>query len=159
VKLAIVCSRAPFAPSPVRDTAERLADALILAGHTAPRIELPFAAPHDAALLDAVVSAAMLRCGDADRAILLNFPAYYARHRERFVWLQSPPGTATGNPSIRQSIANLDARQLATAKLFAADRNVAQMLLQSGGLDAPLLARPADEDDEAWAAVAETLAS
>ena len=82
----LVCAtQVPFMRGGLEMMVENLVDALRNAGHRAEAVQVPAAWDRDR-LLDAATAWRMVPL-DADVVIPVNFPAYYARHPRKVLWL------------------------------------------------------------------------
>ncbi|WP_426573397.1 glycosyltransferase family 4 protein [Aquihabitans sp. McL0605] len=82
----LVCAtQVPFMRGGLEMMVENLVDALRDAGHRAEAVQVPAAWDKDR-LLDAATAWRMVPL-DADVVIPVNFPAYYARHPRKVLWL------------------------------------------------------------------------
>jgi glycosyltransferase involved in cell wall biosynthesis len=82
----LVCAtQVPFMRGGLEMMVENLVDALGAAGHRAEAVQVPAAWDRDR-LLDAATAWRMVPL-DADVVIPVNFPAYYARHPRKVLWL------------------------------------------------------------------------
>src|SRR6478609_8305203 len=82
----LVCAtQVPFMRGGLEMMVENLVDALRESGHRAEAVSVPAAWDRDR-LLDAPTAWRMIPL-DADVVIPVNFPAYYARHPRKVVWL------------------------------------------------------------------------
>lgn len=82
----LVCAtQVPFMRGGLEMMVENLVDALGAAGHRAEAVQLPAAWDRDR-VLDAATAWRMVPL-DADVVIPVNFPAYYARHPRKVLWL------------------------------------------------------------------------
>jgi hypothetical protein len=150
MNVLVLAAMTPFAAGDA-DAAERLVRALRGAGAQAEAMRVPLPRePHKRAM-DAMLLARSLRIVNADRLLVLGFPACLARHGAKTVWLDAPDAMAAP-VALRSALG--DARTV-----FAASQSLADGLVREHGLPVAYLAIPDAGEDALWsAAVARLLA-
>ena len=152
----LVCAtQVPFMRGGLEMMVENLVDALRDAGHRAEAVSVPAAWDRDR-VLDAASAWRMIPL-DADVVIPVNFPAYFARHPRKVLWLAhqhraaydglgqpwSDLGTDDTSLEIHRQLVDWDTRVLAESlSRFTISGVVADRLRRYNGLDASPLYQP-----------------
>jgi len=152
----LVCAtQVPFMRGGLEMMVENLVGALRDAGHRAEAVEIPAAWDRDR-LLDAATAWRMVPL-DADVVIPVNFPAYYARHPRKVLWLAHQHRAAydgLGQPwsdldlseaslEVHRQVVDWDTRVLGECiSRFTISGVVAQRMQQYNGLKATPLYQP-----------------
>lgn len=152
MNLVVVKTSHPFAADVSDQVALLLVEQLNQSGHRAELVKLPYAGVNSESMVKSMIAASMLRMRGVDRIVVHDFPFYYMRHDERVAWLTTtPPVGETG--ALEQAVANMDARQLAQMRRYAASEQTRADLKARCGLDAELLPVPLADDDAGWSHV------
>lgn len=152
----LVCTtQVPFMRGGLEMMVENLVDALGAAGHRAEAVAVPAAWDRDR-LLDAPSAWRMVPL-DADLVIPVNFPAYYARHPRKVLWLAhqhraaydgldqpwSDLGTDDVSLEVHRQLVDWDTRALGECLArYTISGVVAERLRRFNGLDATPLYQP-----------------
>src|ERR1700741_1594707 len=87
MKVAIVNNQAPFVRGGAELLAEWLAEALIERGHDAEIVRIPFSWQPPQRIVDSMLAARLVQLPNVDRVVAFKFPAYYAPHPDKVLWL------------------------------------------------------------------------
>lgn len=152
----LVCAtQVPFMRGGLELMVENLTEALRQAGHRAEAVSVPAAWDRDR-VLDAATAWRLLPL-DADLVIPVNFPAYFARHPRKVVWLAHQHRAAydgLGQPwsdlalddrglEVHRQLVDWDTRVLGEAAArFTISGVVAERLRRYNGLSAEVLYQP-----------------
>jgi glycosyltransferase involved in cell wall biosynthesis len=152
----LVCAtQVPFMRGGLELMVENLVDALRSAGHRAEAVNVPAAWDRDR-VLDAATAWRMIPL-DADVVIPVNFPAYFARHPRKVLWLAhqhraaydglgqpwSDLGTDDASLEVHRQLVDWDTRVLGEClSRFTISGVVAERLRRFNGLDATPLYQP-----------------
>lgn len=152
----LVCTtQVPFMRGGLEMMVENLVDALGAAGHRAEAVAVPAAWDRDR-LLDAPSAWRMVPL-DADLVIPVNFPAYYARHPRKVLWLAhqhraaydgldqpwSDLGTDDVSLEVHRQLVDWDTRALGECLArYTISGVVAERMRRFNGLDATPLYQP-----------------
>ena len=162
MKILVTLPQVPYVLGGAELHSQELVKHLRLAGHEAEVVTHPFGDHSPDAVLEAMVSARMMRLVESsgrrvDRLIAVKFPSYYAPHPHKVVWLLHQHRTAYdlwSHPladlpwfeqglAVRDAIRAADRQLLPDARaLFTISRNVSRRLEHFSGLDAEPLYHP-----------------
>ena len=155
MQVLVCATQVPFMRGGLEMMVENLVDALRSAGHDAEVVQVPAAWDRDR-VLDAAVAWRMVPL-DADLVIPVNFPAYFARHPRKVLWLAhqhraaydglgqpwSDLGTDDASLEVHRQLVDWDNRALAECiSRFTISGVVADRLRTFNGLDATPLYQP-----------------
>ena len=155
MQVLVCATQVPFMRGGLEMMVENLVDALRSAGHDAEVVQVPAAWDRDR-VLDAAVAWRMVPL-DADLVIPVNFPAYFARHPRKVLWLAhqhraaydglgqpwSDLGTDDASLEVHRQLVDWDNRALAEyISRFTISGVVADRLRTFNGLDATPLYQP-----------------
>ncbi|VWB45709.1 glycosyl transferase family 1 [Burkholderia lata] len=87
MKVLVVNNMAPFVWGGAEELATHLAKNLIIAGHQAEVLRIPFQWEPSHGIPSQMLMARSLDLSGADRVIALKFPAYLVRHPKKTLWL------------------------------------------------------------------------
>ena len=155
MRLVVVATSRPFLDSPSVRFGETVVAKLQQFGHQAELVRVPCDDASVESALRSAIAASMLRVRGVERIVAFDFPAYYAHHENKVVWLLDEPQT-TIPPLLAQARANLDSRRLAGIRLYAASAAAAARV-GNFGLTPPVLPVPETGDDDAWKKAVEAL--
>jgi glycosyltransferase involved in cell wall biosynthesis len=161
MRVLVATVQVPFIKGGAESHADGLMNALRARGVDAELVTMPFRfnPPVEViASMDAWVSQDFERqaCGPVDRVICLRFPTFYLKHPRKVVWLihqhrgvyelfNTQYGEKDTTPDalrLRDEVRRRDTESLATAKVFANSRRVAERLLKYNGLTSIPLYHP-----------------
>ncbi len=162
LRIAICAAQVPFTRGGAEVLYESLRDELVLRGHRAEIVALPFNWQSRLAILKSALAWRMVDLSDAagepiDLVIATRFPSYVVRHPRKVVWLIhqfrqiydlrggpfSDFGSRAEDDEVATMIRALDARTLGEARArFAISKNVAERLRRENALDAEPLYPP-----------------
>ncbi len=167
MRIIIATTHVPFVKGGAETLVEMLRQQLVLRGHEAEIVKIPFKWYPDDSLIDSMI---MFRAMDlnefggqhVDLVIAMKFPAFYIKHPNKVVWLMHQHrqaydlwGTEYGDMHkfadpdvIRKVILENDSRYLREAKrIYTISANVSDRLKRYNGIDSvPLYCPPADSD-------------
>ena len=167
MRIAVATAQVPFIAGGAEIMTEGLCSALQRAGHKVEKVMMPFRfGPASRVLqsMDAWESEDFDRfdCGHIDQLIALKFPAFYAKHHSKRVWLMhqhrscyelwdTPNGDSSSNSEsvhLREQIMSRDTATLREArKIFTISQTVSDRLMRFNKLaSTPLLQPPAHAD-------------
>ncbi len=143
VKVLIVTTMAPFVWGGAEALADSLVDQLVLAGHRAETLRIPFKWDPPTVIPSQMLLVRALELFNVDRVIALKFPAYLIRHRHKTIWLLHQYrqaydliGTGMSNLEgqeqlgIRHVINNADTESLTESRAIFCNSPVTQKRLQ-----------------------------
>ena len=87
MKIAIITNQVPFVQGGAEFLVENLKKKLMEYGHEAQIIKLPFCWYPQDRIIDSMMAAKLTRIENADKVIAMKFPAYYAEHPNKQIWL------------------------------------------------------------------------
>ena len=155
MQVLVCATQVPFMRGGLEMMVENLVDALRSAGHDAEVVQVPAAWDRDR-VLDAATAWRMLPL-DADVVIPVNFPAYFARHPRKVLWLAhqhraaydglgqpwSDLGTDDASLEVHRQLVDWDNRALGEClSRFTISGVVAERMRTYNGLDAVPLYQP-----------------
>lgn len=157
MKVLVVNAMAPFVWGGAEALASTLMSQLVVAGHSAELLSIPFQWNPAAQIPSQMLLVRELQVANVDRVIALKFPAYLVRHPHKTLWLLHQfrqaydlDGTALSNISsgpdgdvLRQVIRSADAEAFTEAKrIYAISANVADRLRKFNGVNGEVLVPP-----------------
>lgn len=168
MRIAITTVQLPFFMGGAEMHAQNLKSALVLAGHEAEIITLPFTDYPPSILEEEIIASRLLTlenmwCGEIDLCIGLKFPAYYIPHHNKVIWMlhqhraaydlfDTPYSNLKDDGQgqfIKKVITNADCKYLPEAKrIYANSQNVANRLLRFNGIKAEPLYHPCPDMDK-----------
>ncbi len=154
MRVAIVNNQAPFVRGGAELLAEWLHDKLEDYGHEAEIVRLPFQWNPPERIIDHMLAARLIRLPNVDRVVAFKFPAYYAPHDDKVLWLlhqfrqvydlwgtpfQGIPNTPTGH-RIRDAVVEADRFYLDEARYIYTNSKIVghRLGLYSGLSSEPL---------------------
>ena len=164
MRIAVATAQVPFIAGGAEIMTDGLCSALQRAGHKVERVTMPFRfGPASRVLqnMDAWEAEDFDRfdCGQIDQLIALKFPAFYAKHHSKRVWLMhqhrscyelwnTPNGDSASNPEsvrLREQIMSRDTATLREShKVFTISQTVSDRLMRFNNVaSTPLLQPPA----------------
>ena len=167
MRIIIVTTQVPFVKGGAETHVEMLKEQLVLRGHEAEIVSIPFKWYPDDSLIDSMI---MFRAMDlnefggqyVDLVIAMKFPAFYIKHPNKVVWLMHQHrqaydlwGTEYGDmhkfaypDNLRKVIVESDNRYLREAKrIYTVSANVSNRLQQYNGIDSiPVYCPPEDSE-------------
>ena len=167
MRVIVASVRPPFVPGGADVLAQELIKALLVQGHEADLVMIPFNPIDPSRLADQMLACALIDMRSingvrVDRLIALKFPAYLMPHSEKVVWLlhQHRPAydlwehamgdlrTAAQGKLVRDIIHRADAKMCAeTKRLFTISENVSRRVRRFWNVDSiPLPPPPAHGD-------------
>lgn len=167
MKIAIASAQVPFIRGGAEIMTDGLVDALQRAGHQVETVHMPFYFGPAARVLQSMDAWSALDfnrfdCGNIDVFIPLKFPAFYAEHPNKRVWLMhqhrscyelwnTPNGESSQSIEaieLRDQIFQRDARALRSArKIFTISKTVSDRMMRFNGIESnPILQPPANAD-------------
>lgn len=157
MRIAVVNNCVPFLSGGAEHLAEALHQKLLAFGHESVVIRVPFAWEPPHKVIEAMIACQMLRFDNIDLLIALKFPAYYARHPNKVLWLlhqfrqaydfwgtryQGIPNTPEGL-RMREVIMRTDNVHLsAVRKIFTNSQVTSERLKKFNGIDSEVLFPP-----------------
>jgi glycosyltransferase involved in cell wall biosynthesis len=157
VKIAILTAQVPFTFGCAEGLAHSLEAKLNEYGHVAEVIKIPFKSYPAQSIVEHMLSARLLRVRNTDRAIALEFPAYYVQHDSKIVWLlhqfqqaydlwgtpyQEIPNTPEGM-TIREAVKTADNISLKECKtIYVSSGVISANLRRSHNLESEILYPP-----------------
>ena len=165
MNVAVLDTQAVFSRGPDERLADRLCEALRDSGHGAELVRIPFDDVAHETIVDQMLAVRLVVLSNVDRMIGLRFPAYYARHDDKVVWLghggdvqaAALPNTASGR-AVRRAVQAAEHAYLGEARrIYARSPTARECLGRAAGLACGLLSTPSGGPDEpdaiAWAGV------
>lgn len=162
MRIAILNNGVPFVSGGAEHLADALRGKLIEHGHEAIVVRLPFRWSPAEKIVEHILACRLINLQGVDRVIGLKFPAYYAPHANKVVWLlhqfrqaydlwgtvyQDIPDTPEGR-AIRQTIINADNKYLGeAAKIYTNSHVTSERLKEFNGLDSEVLFPPLARSD------------
>jgi glycosyltransferase involved in cell wall biosynthesis len=160
MKILIVNNMAPFIWGGAEELAVHLEKNLIIAGHEAEILRIPFQWEPAKGIPAQMLMARALEVRNVDRVIALKFPAYLIRHPLKTLWLlhqyrqaydlfdagqSNIPASATGD-EIRTIIRNADNEAFKeTRRIFTNSDVTKQRLAKYNGFEAEVLLPPLND--------------
>lgn len=157
MKVLVVNAMAPFVWGGAEALASTLISQLVLAGHSAELLSIPFQWNPAARIPWQMLLVRELQVANVDRVIALKFPAYLVRHPNKTLWIlhqfrqaYDQDGTALSNiPSgpdgdvLRQVIRSADAEAFREARrIYGISANVVGRLRKFNGVNGEILVPP-----------------
>jgi len=157
VKVLIVNNMAPFVWGGAEELAAHLQKNLIVAGHDAEILRIPFQWEPPAKIPSQMLMVRAFELSNVDHVIALKFPAYLIRHPRKTLWLvhqyrqaydlldqglSNLPSNEFGNALQRVVQAADDESFLESRKIFSISEVTRQRLLQYNGADSIVLPPP-----------------
>lgn len=162
MKVLIVTNGAPFVFGGAEALAQHLARNLILEGHEAELLTVPFAWDPASRIPTQMLLARNLELTNVDRVIALKFPAYLVPHHDKVFWLvhqfrqaydlldsgHSPLGSDPESQVIVEAIRRADAEVFAAARrVFTIGRVPSERLLRYNGVESTVLLPPLNDPE------------
>jgi glycosyltransferase involved in cell wall biosynthesis len=168
MRIAIATVQVPFISGGAEIMTRGLTDALRAAGHATEVVTLPFRFGPPSAVLENMrawesVDFSQFDCGPVDELIALKFPAFYAKHSRKRVWLthqhrsvyelfDTDFGDKSANEDalrLREEIFRQDTRSLSDVKeVFTISKTVSKRLLDYNGVTSRALYQPPMNENE-----------
>jgi glycosyltransferase involved in cell wall biosynthesis len=162
MKVLIVNNMAPFVWGGAEELAVHLQKNLIIAGHEAETLRIPFQWESATRIPSQMLMARALELWNVDHVIALKFPAYLIRHHRKTLWLlhqyrqaydlydvghtNLPPGKA--GVDLQSMIKHADDECFAESrKIFTNSEVTRQRLLKYNGFDAKVLLPPVNDPE------------
>lgn len=164
MNIVIATVKVPFISGGAEIHAQELKKALENEGHTADIVEMPFKWYPSKKIIDHILMSRIMDLTESngipvDLVIGLKFPAYYARHKNKVLWILHQYRTAYDlwadtdyggdliihpeGRAIKEVISNADKKFLPEAsKIFSNSRNVADRLRKFSGVESTPLYHP-----------------
>ena len=164
MKVLIVNNMAPFVWGGAEELATHLQNNLVIAGHEAEILRIPFQWEPAARIPSQMLMVRAFELWNVDHVIALKFPAYLIRHPKKTLWLLHQYRQAydlfdAGQTNLPAGAAGLELQSMirqADQESFAESRHIftnsevtRQRLLKYNGFDAEVL-RPPVNDPEAF---------
>lgn len=162
MKILIVSSMAPFVWGGAEELAVHLQKNLIIAGHEAEILRIPFQWEPATRITSQMLMVRAFELGNVDHVIALKFPAYLIRHPRKTLWLlhqyrqaydlfdagqTNLPIGSLGN-DLRALIKNADKECFDESKrIFTNSEVTRQRLLKYNGFDARVLPPPTNDPE------------
>jgi glycosyltransferase involved in cell wall biosynthesis len=162
MKVLIVNNMAPFIWGGAEELAVNLQKNLVIAGHDAEVLRLPFQWEPSTGIPSQMLLARTMEIANTDHVIALKFPAYLVRHHRKSLWLLHQYRQAydlydagqTNLPSgehgadIRKVIANADNETFAESRHIYTNSEVTrQRLFKYNGFDSKVLLPPVNDPE------------
>jgi glycosyltransferase involved in cell wall biosynthesis len=162
MKVLVVNNMAPFVRGGAEELAMHLERNLILAGHEAEVLRIPFQWEPAARITSQMLMVRALEVRNADRVIALKFPAYLVRHPNKTLWLLHQYRQAydlfdagkTNLPSgqlgldLREAIKSADDQAFRESQRIYTNSEVTKERLRKyNGFDAQVLLPPVNDPD------------
>lgn len=162
MKVLIVNNMAPFVWGGAEELAAHLQRNLVIAGHEAEILRIPFQWEPPARIPSQMLMARAFELWNTDHVIALKFPAYLIRHPKKTLWLLHQYRQAydlydTGQTNLPPGAAGLELRSLiqqADQESFSESRHIftnsevtRQRLLKYNGFDADVLLPPVNDPE------------
>lgn len=160
MKVLIVNNMAPFIWGGAEELAVNLEKNLIIAGHDAEIMRIPFQWEPASRIPSQMLLARTLEVFNADHVIALKFPAYLIRHHRKSLWLlhqyrqaydlfdvgqTNLPADKTGD-DIRKAIIHADNESFAESRhIYTNSEITRQRLLKYNGFDSQVLLPPVND--------------
>jgi hypothetical protein len=170
--MLVAVARTPFVANAAAARGERLVARLAATeGIKSEMMTLPTLARDGERMVDEAILCGLLRTGNADHMIALNFPAYIMPYPSLTVWIgavEDLPAAARAVAApvggrateIAEALACADARAFERAeRLFCASAELADLVGRWCGARAELLPVPDGSDAEGWARVVARIAA
>ena len=162
MKVLVVNNMAPFVWGGAEELATHLQKNLIIAGHEAEILRIPFQWEPATRIPSQMLMVRAFELWNVDRVIALKFPAYLIRHPKKTLWLlhqyrqaydlfdvgqtNLPPGTQ--GTELRDLIKNADNESFAESRhIFTNSEVTRQRLLKYNGFDADVLLPPVNDPE------------
>lgn len=157
MKVLIVNNMAPFVWGGAEELAAHLQKNLIVAGHDAEILRIPFQWEPPAKIPSQMLMVRAFELSNVDHVIALKFPAYLIRHPRKTLWLvhqyrqaydlldqglSNLPSNEFGNALQRVVQTADDESFLESRKIFSISEVTRQRLLQYNGVDSIVLPPP-----------------
>lgn len=162
MKILIVNNMAPFVWGGAEELATHLQKNIIVAGHEAEILRIPFQFEPASRILSQMLVVKGLELTNVDRVIALKFPAYLIRHPHKTIWLlhqyrqaydlygtcyTNLPANKQGE-DIRQLITTADSEVFAESKrIFTNSEVTRQRLKHYNGFDSTVLLPPVNDPE------------
>jgi hypothetical protein len=169
MKVLVVNNMVPFVWGEADNLAADLQKNLIMAGHEAEILRIPFEREPAQRIPQQMLMVRAFELWNVDHVIALKFPAYLIRHPKKTLWLldgydhSSGPSDAgqthlpPGDGELQALIKNADNQSFAESRhVFATSEATRQNLLQDSGFNASVLLPPINEP-ELWPQTIEAL--
>lgn len=162
MKVLVVNNMAPFVWGGAEELAAHLQKNLVIAGHEAEILRIPFQWEPAARIPSQMLMVRAFELWNVDHVIALKFPAYLIRHPKKTLWLLHQYRQAydlydTGQTNLPPGMAGLELRSLirhADQESFAESRYIftnsevnRQRLLKYNGFDAEVLLPPVNDPE------------
>jgi hypothetical protein len=171
MKVLVVSNMVPFVRDEAEELAARLQKNIIIAGHEAEILRIPFQWEPAVRIPSQMLMVRAFELWNVDHVIGLRFPACLIRHPKKTLWLLDPgpqaydlsdPDQTSPLPGgqgteLQSLIRNADNESLREGRrVFATSEATRQHLLEHRGYNAPVLLPPAN-DPELWPQTIEKL--
>lgn len=167
MRILVTVARTPFVPNAAGARGEALVRALVATkGVKAEMMTIPSNLRDGERIVEEAILCGLLRTGNADRMVALNFPAYNMPYPSASIWIATAADLpqAGGGPdragTLADAMAHADARAFERAeRLFCGSADLIDRVQKWCGARAELLLVPDDGDAEGWAQVAARIAA
>lgn len=161
MKVLVLNTRVPFIRGGAEELSRHLVRQLLIAGHEAEEMRIPFSWNPRERLVDEMLIARNLRVANVDRVIALRFPVYLVPHPRKVIWLlhqfrqaydlydagMSDLGDDAEGRMLRHAIRHVDEEAFHSAHRMFALKEAARRLRRYNGIDAQTLSAPLNDPE------------